>query len=279
MIIDVHSHAWKYPEHFTQSLRDNFKRARKDVEVDLTTNYRDYLKNSSEKVRTIVFGGKARQSGLWVDDEYVADYVKQYPENLIGFLSLDPTQKNWKEEMKHGHLELGLKGIKLMPMYAGFNPNDKSLNALWEYATENNLPVLLHTGTNVVPNSQLEYTFPRHIDGVAISFPGVKIIMAHLSHPFENECIAVIRKQPNVYADVSALHYRPYQLYNSLMLVQEYCVWDKLLFGTDYPFTNVNDSVRGLKELNEKVGAKIKLDETEIENLIHRDAFSLLGLE
>ena len=36
MIIDVHSHAWKYPEHFTDDLRDQARRARTGVEVDLT---------------------------------------------------------------------------------------------------------------------------------------------------------------------------------------------------------------------------------------------------
>ena len=60
--------------------------------------------------------------------------------------------------------------------------------------------------------------------------------MAHLGHPYEGECVVTFRKHPNVYADVSALHYRPFQLYHSLMLVQEYGVWDKVLFGTDYPF-------------------------------------------
>ena len=28
--------------------------------------------------------------------------------------------------------------------------------------------------------------------------------MAHLGHPYEGECVVVIRKHPNVYADVSA---------------------------------------------------------------------------
>ena len=61
----------------------------------------------------------------------------------------------------------------------------------------------------------------------------------------------VIRKHPNLYADVSALHYRPFQLYHSLMLVQEYGVWGKLLFGTDFPITNVDESVQGLRRLNQ----------------------------
>ena len=108
----------------------------------------------------------------------------------------------------------------------------------------NSLPVLLHTGTTFVSQAALECTLPRHLDRVAMRFPDVKIIMAHLGHPYEGECVAVIRKHPNVYADVSALHYRPFQLYHSLMLVQEYGVWNKLLFGSDYPFTTVQATYR-----------------------------------
>ena len=61
--------------------------------------------------------------------------------------------------------------------------------------------------------------------------------MAHLGHPWEGETIAVIRKHPHVYADISALHYRPWQFYHSLMLAQEYGTMHKILFGSDYPFT------------------------------------------
>jgi predicted TIM-barrel fold metal-dependent hydrolase len=51
---------------------------------------------------------------------------------------------------------------------------------------------------------------PRLIDDVAIRFPDVKIVMAHLGHPWDGECIVTIRKHPNVYADCYALHYRPF---------------------------------------------------------------------
>ena len=124
-------------------------------------------------------------------------------------------------------------------------------------------------------------TLPRHLDPVAIRYPEVKIILAHLAHPYEAECVAVIRKHPNVYADVSALHYRPFQLYNSLMLVQEYGVWDKVLFGTDYPFTTVNESLAGLRNLNHMLDgtALPRLDESEIEKMISRKTLSILGLE
>jgi len=80
---------------------------------------------------------------------------------------------------------------------------------------------------------------------------------------------------------VSALHYRPFQLYNSLMLVQEYGVWDKVLFGTDYPFTTVNESIAGLRNLNHMLDgtALPRLDESEIEKMISRKTLSILGLE
>lgn len=280
MIIDVHSHVWEYPRHFGDSFRRQAARARAGVEVDLTVRYEEYRATCPPDTRTIVFGGKARWSDEWVEDRYVADYVEKHPDTLIGFLSVDPTQDGWEREMREGHETFGLRGIKLLPMYAGFRPDDPQLDPLWKYATQKRLPVLLHTGTTFVAQAPLECTLPRHVDPVAIQFPEVKIIMAHLGHPYEGECIATFRKHPNVYADISALHYRPFQLYHSLMLVQEYGVWDKVLFGTDYPFTNVNDTVQGVRSLNDMlVGTKLpRLKADEIEKMIFRDSLALLGL-
>jgi predicted TIM-barrel fold metal-dependent hydrolase len=280
MIVDVHSHAWQYPLHFNDDFRRQARRARAGVEVDLTVRFEDYRASTPPGSKAIVFGGKAKLSGLWVDDQYVAGYVAAHPETLIGFLSVDPTQAGWEAEMEQGHQELGLRGIKLLSMYAGFRPDETRLDPLWRYATRHNLPVLLHTGTTFIAQAPLECTLPRHLDAVAIRFPEVRIIMAHLSHPYEGECVATIRKHPNVYADISALHYRPFQLYQSLMLVQEYGVWDKLLFGSDYPFTTVNASIDGLRRLNDMTqGTGLpKLNEQAIEAMIERDSLGILGL-
>lgn len=279
-IIDVHSHYWCYPQHFQDDFREQARRARAGTEVDLTVRFEDYQRQAVENVRTIVFGGKARLSGLWADDAAVSNYVASHPDQLIGFLSLDPTQPGWQDELREGHLQLGLRGIKLMPMYAGFRPDDDRLAPLWEYAQEHQLPVLLHTGTTFISQAPLECTLPRHLDPVATRYPEVRMILAHLGHPYEGECVAVIRKHPHVYADLSALHYRPFQLYHSLMLVQEYGVWDKVLFGTDYPFTTVRATIDGLRGLNNQVAgtALPRLNADAIERLIYRDSLPLLGL-
>lgn len=280
MIIDVHSHIWYYPQHFDDVFRQQAARARSGVEVDLTVRFEDYRATAPDDVRTIVFGGKARLSGIWVDDQTVANYVATHPDHLIGFLSVDPTQSDWYEELIHGHQTLGLRGVKLMSMYAGFRPDSELLDPLWQYTSKHGLPVLLHTGTTFIAQAPLECTLPRHLDPVAIRYPSQRIILAHLGHPYEGECVAVIRKHQHVYADVSALHYRPLQLYHSLMLVQEYGVWDKVLFGTDYPFTTVNDSIAGIRKLNDMVqGTNLpRLNEAKIEQMIYRDSLPLLNL-
>ncbi len=281
MIFDIHSHTWAFPNHFGDDFRRQAqRRAKAGVELDLTVRYEDYRAAAPDEVRTVVFGGKARLSGLWVDDHYVANYVERHGDDVVGFLSVDPTQPRWTDEMREGFEMMGLCGIKLLPMYAGFFPHDQLLDPLWKFASEHRLPVLLHTGTTFIAQAPLECTLPRHLDIVATRFPDVKIVLAHLGHPYEGECVAVIRKHDNVYADISALHYRPFQFYHSLMLVQEYGVWDKLLFGTDYPFTTVNATLDGLRGLNEMlVGTALPLlDFEEIERMITRDSFELLGI-
>jgi predicted TIM-barrel fold metal-dependent hydrolase len=280
MITDVHSHYFRYPDYFTEEFKKQSLRSRNGVEVDLTVRWEEYRASAEECGKTIVFGAKAKLSGQWVPDRAVADYVAQNPDRLVGFMALDPTQKNWRDEMEEGHRDLRLKGIKLLPMYAGFKPNDSELDDLWRYATKHGLPVLLHTGTTFVNHAPLECTLPRLVDDVAIRFPDVKIVMAHLGHPYEGECIATIRKHDNVYADCSALHYRPFQLYHSLMLLQEYGVWHKLLFGSDYPFTTVTASLAGMRKLNNMLEgtALPRLDMDQMEKMFHRDSLTLLGI-
>ena len=120
MLIDVHSHYFRDPDHFSEDFTAQAKRGRN---IDLTVRWPEYARTAESASKTIVFGGKARLSGLWVPDKEVADYVRTAADRLIGFLSLDPTQPGWQDELEEGHGNLRLKGIKLMPMYAGFPPN------------------------------------------------------------------------------------------------------------------------------------------------------------
>ncbi len=191
MIIDVHSHAWEYPRHFGPDFRDQATTAWGRHDLDLTVRFENYARHSSEEVKTIVFGGKAKLSGLWVEDDYVADYVARHRDNLIGFLSIDPTQEGWRDDLERGHRNLKLRGIKLLSMYAGFRPCDPELDDLWSYATRYGLPVLLHTGTTFVAQAPLKCTLPRHLDDVAIRYPDVE-----LRHQYVDSCALLVATNP-----------------------------------------------------------------------------------
>ena len=108
---------------------------------------------------------------------------------------------------------------------------------------------MTHMAATFSSGVPLDYARPFHIDGLACDYPDLLFILAHLGHPWEAETITVIRKQTNVYADLSALYYRPWQFYNSLRLAVEYGCCNKILFGSDYPATTTASSLTGVRAM------------------------------
>ena len=54
-----------------------------------------------------------------------------------------------------------------------------------------------------------------------MDFPDLKMIIAHLGHPWETDLIVLIRKCPNLYADISAVHYRPWRYWQAMVTAME----------------------------------------------------------
>src|SRR5690606_36516392 len=127
----------------------------------------------------------------------------------------------------------------------------------------------------------LGYTRPWLFDEVGMRYPDLRMVLAHVGHPFGEECLVVIRKHPHVYAEISALFYRPWQFYTMLIAAQEYNVTHKLLFGTDYPFARAEESIGGLRHANHIVGDSglPRVREETIEGILQRDALACLGIE
>ena len=99
------------------------------------------------------------------------------------------------------------------------------------------MPVLIHQGTTFCENVSLELANPVLLQPLALRFPRLRMVIAHMGHPWIAETLVLIRKHRHLYSDISALYYRPWQFYNALIMAMEYGVLDRLLFGTDYPFT------------------------------------------
>ena len=276
---NIHTHTWDQALHLApETVRESD--LSRGYPLDMTVRFESFIQDMQPFDRVAVFGLKARLTGYWVPDQYVADFVARAPDKLVGFAACDPTQAGSMEELRAGIETLGLVGVKMGPMYAGFDPRDPRCEPVYRYCQEHGLPILFHSGTTYNRAAPLGFSRPWLFDEVAIAYPELRMVLAHVGHPFCEECLVVIRKHPHVYADVSALYYRPWQFYTMLIAAQEYRVTHKLLFGTDYPFTTAADSIDGLRRVNHIIGASDlpRVSPDAIEEILERDSFKLLGL-
>jgi predicted TIM-barrel fold metal-dependent hydrolase len=204
--------------------------------------------------KAIVFSLRYPDSlGIDGDDDVTAAAVRKYPDRFVGLAAVDPRRPDCMELLRHAIEDLGLRGAKFGPIYNGVALSDPRLAPVLDYLQKNNLPLTMHMGTTFVRNAPVELGRAIHIEPVAMQYPDLTMIMAHMGHPWYEECVVVARKQPNVYCEVSALSYRPWQYYNILMCAQEYKITDKVFFGTDFPFARVDESVDGLLHINDQL--------------------------
>lgn len=282
--VDIHTHTCDESLHCTPEFIADAQRMRAEpatIGGDSGSYFDRYMAAMEPVDRCVVFGLKGRHTGIYVPDEYVAAFVARAPEKMIGFLSVDPHEVDFFDDFERGYTDLGLRGVKLGPTYANFDPTDRRLDTLYARCQRLGLPLMFHMGTTFAQHAPLRFTRPYLIDEVASRFPDLKMVLAHLGHPWEADTIVTIRKHPNVYADISALFYRPWQLYNSLTLVDEYRVWPKILFGSDYAVTTPDESYRELRALNDMLeGTKLpRVSHDRLDEVFHRDSLSLLGLD
>ncbi len=279
MIIDIHTHVFNHESDFGPALKADLERCGVDPSVWGDVKAR-HLSSTQNADVAVVFGLQASATGWNIPNEDVAAHVAQAKDRLLFFASIDPLQENFMGELEKCHQQLGAVGVKLSPLYQNVHPSDPRCFKIYNYCVQHGLPVLFHAGTSFVSGTPLDYSRPVHFDTVAVAFPELRMILAHLGHPWEGETIAVVRRHAHVYADVSALYYRPWQFYNSMRLLVEYKATHKVLFGSDFPFATTEDSLKGIRGVNEIIAQSglPPVPSEVIEDIINRNSLELLGL-
>lgn len=284
-MIDLHTHIWEYPDHVGREFAGAVSQAAgRTIEttpalhVSPKVHWEAFAHAAVSHAVVLAF--RSRWLGIDVPNEYVAKYVAEHPDRLVGFAAVDPCDPDPVGELQQAVTRLGLKGLKLAPTYQNFPAMDRRMLPVYEAAQKLGIPVLLHQATTISPRAPMKYARPEQLEEVAMAYPDLRMCIAHMGHPWETETIALLRKQPNVYADVSSLHPRPWQMYNTLRLAIEYGVTHKLLFGTDYPFFTVEQTINGLMRASE-IAQMARLPEVpreRIKEIIHRDSLATLGI-
>lgn len=122
--------------------------------------------------------------------------------------------------------------------------------------------------------SGVDYTRPSNFEPVLESFPGLKLVVAHLGHGFWDESVALAKKYPDVYFDTSAVisgveHIEVLSDDDAAELIRKLGV-DRVMFGSDYPWFSPAASLEAIM--------KLPLEPAEKEKILGENARRILGI-
>jgi hypothetical protein len=263
--IDVHAHP------STRGLDAHacgyFKRKLDDIprtEETLAAHY------AERDVKALLIGWHPStvKEGTQNSNEYVIDLVTRYPGAFAGILaSLDTSAENLAEVASYATALLNnptVKGFKFHPPDQGFYPSDKKFYEIWEVLQAGNKPVMFHTGFTVLGANEdggngiaLDCGRPIHLDTLARDFPGMKIIAAHPGWPWQEELIGVVTHKKNIFVDTSG--YLAEQLPELFLRAIRGRLQDKALFGTDFPYVDLEKALVSFDKMDFKDATKEKI--------------------
>ena len=243
MIIDCHVHLNNYHENIEVSLDDALQQlqaAMAEAGVVYSLVLTSYIVNVHRPSTAAVVRAVERHDNLGV---------------VAGISYLHYRQRDLRELadfMKDGLV----RGLKLYPGYEPFYPHDPRLQVVYDLAEEFDVPVMIHCGDTYTPKGKLKYAHPLEVDEVAVDHPNVKLVICHLGNPWLVDCMEVVYKNRNVYADFSGLilgaftdafeDYMEEQVGEVILYAGEP---DRFLYGSDWPICSMQSYVRFASQL------------------------------
>ena len=124
--------------------------------------------------------------------------------------------------------------------YAGLRPDDPSLEPYFALAEELDVPVAIHmTGGGLpdVPAFRVRLGDPLLLEEVLVRHPKLRVNLMHAGLPFLEGTLAIMRRYPQVYADLSKISdanaYPREQFHEYFRSLMRANLGDRLMFGSD----------------------------------------------
>jgi uncharacterized protein len=204
------------------------------------TEVADYYRERSMLAVIFNVDDEAGMGRRRLGNEEVLAAARANPDVLLPFASVDPHKGKLAVREAGELIEAGVRGFKFHPNTQAFWPDDHAFFPLYDVIAQAGLIALFHSGTTGIgagmPGGggvRLKYSNPMAVDDVAAQFPGLDIILAHPSFPWQEEALAVAVHKPNVYIDLSG--WSPKYFPEILVQYINTRLKDKMLFGSDYP--------------------------------------------
>ena len=124
--------------------------------------------------------------------------------------------------------------------YAGLRPDDPALDRYFAAAEELDVPVAIHMaggGLPDVPAFRVRLGDPLLLEEALIRHPRVRVSLMHAGLPFLESTVAIMRRYPQVYADLSKISdssaYPRGQFHDYLRALMRADLGGRLMFGSD----------------------------------------------
>jgi len=257
-IVDIHAHAFdeKIAIKATENLHEYYgiKPAADGRLIHLIESSKE---NDIDKL--VVCATATKPTQVEMINDYVSGLIE---EHIIGFGTLHPDFDDIDAEIER-MIVLGLSGIKLHPIFQGFEiDEDKAMNMFERIGS--NLPVLIHVG-----DKNSDAASPKRLANVMERYPEITFIAAHLGGYSEWEEAKECLIGKNLYIDTSSsTRFLKPKVAKELIRLHGA---DKVLFGTDYPLSNHKFEIKCLE--------KLKLTDEEYEKIFWKNAYDLLGIK
>jgi predicted TIM-barrel fold metal-dependent hydrolase len=219
-------------------------------------------------------GAKFNNSTWYELENHYLIGAAQVSDRFIVFPGVNPGQKQSVDNIHTLSITANIKGIKFSHQNLIQFPIDKLVkNPLMEIVQDNNLLFMIHTGTGKEPGTDTYHTTLDYALVVAKLYPDINFIFCHLGRLHRD--IFQGLEMPNVYMDTSALSltgfspaFRAKDCNDLLKLctpkgIIETLVAkgfeDKLIFGSDEPYTQYNNELDYVSNARISDSAKHKI--------------------
>lgn len=178
------------------------------------------------------------RTDLLISNDYLFSVVRGSPDFLAG-ISVNPMRQDAVDELERC-ASLGACLVKTLPNAQGFDPADRRHVPYYRAMARLGLPLLSHVGFEFALIGQDQSVGDPNRLRPALD-EGVTVIAAHgcsygwfVYEKYLDRMLDLVRRYPNFYVDTSALTF-PNRLGMLFHIRRHPEIWDRLVFGTDYP--------------------------------------------
>lgn len=188
--------------------------------------------------------------------EEVIEAIGGRTDRLYGLYGVNP-MKAMKGVAEFERLvrEHDFRGIHIHPHGYDMAPDHAYWFPYYAKCQELNVPVVISMG-HTLDFMPIENGRPIRLDRAAIYFPDVAFVMTHTGWPWTEEAIAMAWKHPNVFLGTSA--YAPKYWPQALVRFIDSRGRDKVMWGTDFPLIDHEESLRQIDDLGLRDESKRK---------------------